>query len=57
MRLSDLKEFFRINPEDRITSLAAIFCASLLVGLAGRILWVSVEGQIDAPAPVVAHQP
>ncbi len=57
MRLSSLKEFFQINPEERITSLAAIFCASLLVGLTCRILWVAFEGPIDHPAPVVAQEP
>lgn len=57
MRLASLKRLFQINPEDRITSLAALFCASLLVGLAARIIWVSVEGPIDHPKPAIAAQP
>lgn len=57
MKLSSLKEFFQINPEERITSFAAILCASLLVGLAGRILWVAFEGPTDAPAPIVSQEP
>ncbi|MCF1709601.1 hypothetical protein L0V05_12325 [Tabrizicola sp. J26] len=57
MRLPAFRKYFQIDPEDRITSLAALFCASLLVGLTGRIIWVAVEGPIDSPAPIVSQQP